>query len=178
MTRSTHEQAQELIALAGANDRAEVWAGGRAGDRAGGNGISVAQQNWLRAHLEECAACRDYADAAGGVVRALRSQPVAADFSLVRATQMRVRSRALELRRQQRAALGDLRLLCRGDASDCLHDRGALARVCVARPGGAPSRSVWQFGLLAVGLMPAIVTGILMLARGTYWADHNGSTRG
>ena len=36
---------------------------------------------------------------------------------------------------------------------------------------------VWQIGLLAFGLMPAIVAGILLLARGTYLADHNGSLR-
>jgi hypothetical protein len=34
---------------------------------------------------------------------------------------------------------------------------------------------VWQIGLLALGLMPAIVAGILLLARGTYLADRNGS---
>lgn len=178
MTRSTHEQAQELIALAGANDRAEVWAGGRADDRAGGNGISVAQQNWLRAHLEECAACRDYADAAGGVVRALRSQPVAADFSLVRATQMRVRSRALELRRQQER-LWVICVCCVAVTLVTASTTAVLWRgfAWLGQEARLPG-PVWQFGLLAVGLMPAIVTGILMLARGTYWADHNGSTRG
>ena len=71
MTRSGHDEARELIAL--------------------GEGVSDAQQAWLRAHLDECEACRHYAEAANGVVRALRSQPLAADSRLVRATQMRVR---------------------------------------------------------------------------------------
>jgi hypothetical protein len=34
---------------------------------------------------------------------------------------------------------------------------------------------VWQIGLVALGWMPAMVTGVLLLARGTYLADHNGS---
>lgn len=174
MTRNIHEQAQELIALAGANDRAND----RADDRAGGNDLSSAQQNWLRAHLEECLACRNYADAAGGVVRALRSQPVAADFSLVRTTQMRVRSRALELRRQQER----LWVICVCCVAVTLVTASTTAVLWggfawLGQQARLPD-PIWKFGLLAIGLMPAIVTGILMLARGTYWADHNGSTRG
>ena len=78
MTRNSHDEARELIAL--------------------GEGLPDAQQVWLRAHLDECAACRDYAEAASGVVRALRSLPLAADSRLVRATQMRVRFHASRLR--------------------------------------------------------------------------------
>ena len=63
-----------------------------------GEGLPDAQQAWLRAHLDECEACRHYADAANGVVRALRSLPLAADARLVRATQMRVRFHASRLR--------------------------------------------------------------------------------
>jgi predicted anti-sigma-YlaC factor YlaD len=172
MTQSTHEQAQELIALAGANYRAND----RANDRAGSNDLSSAQQNWLRAHLEECVACRNYAEAADRAVRALRSQPVAADFSLVRTTQMRVRSRALELRRQQER----LWVICVCCVAVTLVTASTTAVLWggftwLGQQARLPG-PVWQFGLLAIGLMPAIVTGILMLARGTYWADHNGST--
>src|SRR4029077_14578976 len=81
MTRSAHERAQELITL--------------------GESLGDAHETWLQAHLEECADCRDYAEAAGRVVRALRSRPLAAGSALVRSTQMRVRSRALELERRQ-----------------------------------------------------------------------------
>ena len=70
MMRDTHDEARGLIAL--------------------GEDLSDAQQIWLRAHLQECTACRDYAEVADRVVRALRSLPVAADSRLVRATQMRV----------------------------------------------------------------------------------------
>jgi hypothetical protein len=37
--------------------------------------------------------------------------------------------------------------------------------------------SVWQIGLLVLGSMPAIVAGILLLARGTYLSDHGASLR-
>jgi len=78
MTRNidTHDEARQLIALAGAED------------------LSDAQRTWLRAHLQECVACRDYEGAAGRVVRSLCSVTFAADSRLVRATQMRVRSHA------------------------------------------------------------------------------------
>ena len=78
MTRNPHDEARELIALA--------------------DDLTPAQQNRLRAHLDECEDCRNYADAAGRVVRILRSLPVAADARLVRATQMRVRFHARRLR--------------------------------------------------------------------------------
>ncbi len=161
MTRSTHEQARELIALAGANDQE----------------LSAAQQTWLRVHLEECAPCRGHADAASQVVRGLRSQPVAADFALVRTTQTRVRSRAMELRRQQER-LWVICVCCIAvtvvtASTTALLWRGLAWMDQQARLPGP----VWQFGLVSLVLMPAIIAGILMLARGTYWADHNGSTR-
>src|SRR5438046_5980395 len=81
MTRNAYDEARELITL--------------------GEGLSDSEQAWLRAHLDQCEACRHYAEAANGVVRTLRSLPLAADSRLVRATQMRVRQRALELQRQQ-----------------------------------------------------------------------------
>jgi predicted anti-sigma-YlaC factor YlaD len=162
MTQSTHDQARELIALAGANDK----------------DLSTAEQRWLRAHLEECAACRDYANAAGRVVRALHSQPLAADFALVRTTQMRVRSRAMGLRRQQER-LWVISVCCVAVTVVTASTTAVLWRgfAWMGQQARLPG-PVWQVGLLALGLMPAIVAAILMLARGTYWADHNGSTRG
>ncbi len=74
MTRNAHDEARELTAL--------------------GEGLPEAQHLWLRAHLQECEACRNYAEAANRAVRALRSQPLAADSRLVQTTQMRVRFHA------------------------------------------------------------------------------------
>jgi predicted anti-sigma-YlaC factor YlaD len=155
MTQGAHERAQELIAL--------------------GETLLDAQQSWLRAHLQACARCRDYAERAGRAVRALRSQPLAADSTLVRATQTRVRQRALELRRQQEW----LWVVCVCCAAVTLSTAfttailwGGLAWMGQQARLSTP---VWQIGLAALGWMPAIVTGILLLARGTYLADHDGS---
>jgi hypothetical protein len=78
MRWDTHDETRKLIAL--------------------GEGVSDTQQAWLRAHLEDCEACRHYAEVVNGVVRSLRSMPLAADARLVRATQMRVRFHASRLR--------------------------------------------------------------------------------
>jgi predicted anti-sigma-YlaC factor YlaD len=131
----------------------------------------VLTQPWLQVHLQECAACRDYADGAARAIRALRSQPFAADSALVQATQMRVRARALELRRR-RERLG---IVC-------------LCAVAVTLASAFTTAVLWngffwlgqqwrihaplsQFAMLAVGLLPAIVVSILFLARGTHLAD-------
>src|SRR5258708_24815768 len=79
MTRDPHDEARELTAL-------------------GGEGLSDAQGAWLQTHRDECEGCRKYAEAVSGVVRSLRSLPLAADSRLVRATQMRVRFHASRLR--------------------------------------------------------------------------------
>ncbi|MGA2859499.1 MAG: zf-HC2 domain-containing protein [Candidatus Sulfotelmatobacter sp.] len=159
MTRDAHDEARELIAVAGANDK----------------DLSGAQQTWLRAHLQECVACRDYAEGAGRMVRALRSQPLAADSALVRATQMRVRSRVLELQRQQER-LWVICVCCFAVTLGTAFTTAVLWRgfAWVGQQARLPS-PVWQIGLVVLGLMPAIVAGILLLARGTYLADHNGS---
>jgi predicted anti-sigma-YlaC factor YlaD len=164
MTRSVHERARELIALAGA--------------KGGANEKDLAdaqQQAWLRAHLQECVACRDYAEAAGRVVRVLRSQPLAADSALVRATQMRVRSRALDLHHQQER-LWVMCVCCIAVTLGTVFTTAVLWRgfAWMSQQARLPG-PVWQIGLVVFGLMPAIVAGILLLAQGTYLADHNGS---
>jgi predicted anti-sigma-YlaC factor YlaD len=157
MTRTIHARAQKLIALAVAEQ------------------VSDGQQGWLRAHLQECGACRDYAEAARRAVRALRSHPVTADSALVRATQMRVRSRALELQRQQER-LWVICVCCVAVTLVTAFTTAVLWRGLgwMGQQARLPG-PVWQIGLVALGLMPAIVAGILLLARGTYLADHNGS---
>jgi hypothetical protein len=159
MKRNAHDEARELIAVAGANDK----------------DLSGAQQTWLRAHLQQCVACGDYAEGAGRVVRALRSQPLAADSALVQATQMRVRSRALELQRQQER-LWVICVCCGAVTVGTAFTIAVLWRgfAWVGQQARLPD-PVWQIGLLVLGLMPAIVAGILLLASGTYLADHNGS---
>jgi len=155
MTRNAHDEARELIAL--------------------GEGFSDAQQAWLRSHLDQCEACRHYAEAANRAVRTLRSLPLAADSRLVRATQMRVRQRALELQRQQER-LWVICVCCVAVTLGTAFTTAVLWRglAWMGQQARLPG-PVWQIGLVALGLMPAIVAGILLLARGTYLADHNGS---
>jgi len=143
-----------------------------------GEALSDAQQAWLRGHFDECEACRHYAEAANAVVRTLRSLPVAADSRLVRATQMRVRQRALELQRQQER-LWVICVCCIAVTLGTAFTTSVLWRGLAWMGQQARlSAAVWQIGLVALGLMPAIVAGILLLARGTYLADHKGSFQG
>lgn len=157
MNADTHERARLLIALSGPEE------------------TPGAEQAWLAAHLESCAACREFAERSRETVRALRAIPVTAGASLVSATQMRVRQRALELQREHErlwvisvccvavtlcTALSTA-MLWRGFA--WLGEQARLA---------AP---VWEAGFVAFCLMPAVVTAILLLARGTCLADRNGS---
>ena len=155
MKPNPHDEARGLIAL--------------------GESAAEAQQTWLRSHLQACAACRDYAEAVGGAVRALRSQPLAAGSQLVQATRIRVRQRALELQRQHER-LWVICVCCVAVTLGTAFSTAVLWRGLVwmgdeARLPGP----VWQLGLVTLGFMPAIVAGFLMLARGTYLADHNGS---
>jgi predicted anti-sigma-YlaC factor YlaD len=160
MTRSIHDRARELIVLAGARDRDND------------NVLAREQHSWLLAHLRECAACRDYEEAAGRAVRAVRSQPLAADSALVRATQMRVRARALELRQQQeRMWLVRLSCLFVGVSAAITTPlfwrgfewMGAWAGV---------SSWVWQAGFSFFWIAPALVASALLLARGTHLSSN------
>src|SRR5450631_3217602 len=128
MTRNEHDEAQGLIAL--------------------GGDISDEQQAWLRAHQQGCGACRDFEEAAGRVVRAMRSQPLAADSALVQMTQMRVRARAVEMR-QQRERLWVICVCCAAVTMGTAFTTALMWRgfAWIGHQAGLPE-SVWQIGLL------------------------------
>lgn len=69
--------------------------------------ISEQDRGWLESHLAECAPCAQAAAALEAAIGSVRGAAVTADARLVRATQMRVRSRAAELQ-QQTAAMRPL----------------------------------------------------------------------
>jgi hypothetical protein len=147
---TVHDQARQLIAL--------------------GDELSAAQQPWLRAHLDECQPCRDYAEAASRVVRALGSSPLAADSALVRATQGRVHARALELRaQQQRTWLVGLSCLLVGLSSAATTP---LLWQVFARMGAwaGLSRAIWEAGFAFFWMVPALVVSVLLAASGTHLA--------
>jgi predicted anti-sigma-YlaC factor YlaD len=148
MTGDAHDQARELIAL--------------------GDALSDAQQAWLRAHLQECANCRDYEEAAGRVVRALRSRPLAADSRLVRATQMRVRFHAARLR-ETRERMWLVGMACLGVGLSATLTLPLLWRLFawMGEQTGV-STPVWQAAFVFFFMAPALVVSVVLLARGTH----------
>jgi predicted anti-sigma-YlaC factor YlaD len=138
----------------------------------GAGDLSDEQRVWLRAHLQECAACRDYAEAAGRAVQAVRSQPFAAGSALVRATQMRVRARALERRQQgERAWLVCLACLLVGVSAATTTPLFWRAFAWMGAWAGV-SNWVWQLGFLYFGIVPALGVGAVLLARDKHLASH------
>ena len=159
MTRSVHDEARKLIALAG------------------GERLSAAEQNWLRSHLEQCAACSDYVEAASRVVRALRSLPVAADSRLVRATQMRVRFHASRLR-ETRERMWLVGFACVGVGVSAALTAPLLWRLFAWMGEWAGiSSPLWRAGFMFFWIAPALVVGVLLLARGAYLASNRGPSR-
>jgi hypothetical protein len=157
MTRDAHEQARELIAL--------------------GDGLAEAQQLWLRAHLDECEACHHYAETANGVVRALRSLPLAADSRLVRATQMRVRFHAGRLR-EARERMWLVAMACLGVGLSATLTVPFLWRLFawMGEQAGVPTL-VWQAGFMLFFIAPALVVSVLLLARGTHLTNNGEQSR-
>ncbi len=82
MNQNSHQEIRKLIATS-ADD------------------LSEAQQALLRAHLQDCGSCRDYAAATAEIVRAVRGIPLTANPTLVRTTQTRVRARAIAMQKRQ-----------------------------------------------------------------------------
>ena len=167
-----HERARKLIALAGpdALPGAEESSDKRSSDRRSSNEQS--SNAWLAAHLEACGSCRAFAENAAETIRGLRGIPIAAERSLVSTTQMRVRQRALELQRQ-RERLWLVSISCTAVTLCALLSTVALWRGFAwlgERAQLAPS--VWQVGFLVFCVMPALLAGILLLARGTHVESH------
>ena len=79
MSKELHVRAEQLIA----QERIE--------------GISAADQQWLRRHLAECEKCTALADVTEQAIRSLRGISVALPKTLASRTQFRVRLRAQQL---------------------------------------------------------------------------------
>ena len=157
MNADPHERARLMIALSGPR------------------GLSNAEQSWLAAHLDSCPPCREFRENSSETIRSLRGAPITASRRLVSRTQVRVRQRAEELQRQQER----LWVVCACCAAVTL---STVVTTAVLWRGFAwmghhaqPSGLVWEGGFVVFYLMPAVLAGILLLARGTFLADHNGS---
>ena len=160
MNSNPHERARMLIASSGPE------------------GVFNPEQSWLAAHLESCVSCREFAENAGETVRAMRTIPIMAAGTLVSATKARVRQRAQELHRH-RERQRVIWVCCAAVTLCTAVNTAVLWRGFVWLGQYARlSTPVWETGFVVLCLMPAIVAGILMLARGTHLADHNGSFQG
>jgi hypothetical protein len=157
MMRDVHDEARRLIAL--------------------GKGLPEAQQAWLRAHLNECEACRHYAEGVNGVVRTLRSLPLAADARLVRATQMRVRFHASRLR-ETRERMWLVGMACLGVGLSATLSVPFLWRLFawMGERAGV-SALVWQTAFMFFFIAPALVVSVLLLARGTHLTNNGEQSR-
>jgi hypothetical protein len=148
MTRDAHEEARELIAL--------------------GESVPDARQAWLRAHLDQCELCRQYAEIAHGVVRSLRSLPLAADSRLVRATQMRVRFHASRIR-EARERMWLVGMACLGVGLSATLTLPLLWRLFAWMGEWAGvSTVVWQTAFAFFWIAPALIVSVLLVARGTH----------
>jgi predicted anti-sigma-YlaC factor YlaD len=160
MTPDAHDEARQLVALG----RVEELPGAR--------------QIWLRSHLEECAACKEYAEAAGRAVQALRSVTLAADARLVRATQMRVRFHAGRLR-EARERMWVMGLACLGVGLSAAVTAPVLWRLFVwmGEQVGV-SGTVVQASFAVFYIVPALAVSVLLLARGIHLASDSDQRQG
>ena len=148
MTRDPHDEARELIAL--------------------GDALSDAQSVWLRNHLERCAACREHAEAADKMIRALRSLPLAADARLVQTTQTRVRFHAARLQ-ETRERMWLVGMACFAVGLSATLTLPLLWRLFawMGEQAGV-STLMWQAGFMVFFIAPALVVSVVLLARGTH----------
>lgn len=159
MTHDPHQQAQELIACRG-------------------DGLTEPQQTWLQAHLASCDSCRDYAEAADQLVRALRSVPITADPALVRTTQLRARLHAHKLQQQQeRMWLVWISCvvvtLSTALTTPLLWRASAWLGAWIQVPD-----LLWQAGFVSFWIAPALAASVLFAARGTFLGSRNGTPQG
>jgi predicted anti-sigma-YlaC factor YlaD len=162
-----HQKARKLIALSSA----EVLSANQLSDQQSSNA-------WLAAHLETCASCRAFAENAAETIHGLRAIPIAAGRSLVSTTQMRVRRRALELQRH-RERLWLVAVSCTAVTLCTLLSAIVLWRGFEWLGARAQLASlVWQVGFLVFCVMPALVAGILLLAKDKHLANRTDSYQG
>ncbi len=153
-----HDRARMLIALSGPSEEQ----------------LSYADQSWLAAHLDSCPTCREFRDRSLEAIRALRGISITADSRLVSATQMRVRQRALELQRHQERFW----MICACVAAVTLCSAVTTALLWrgfawLGQQAQFPA-PVWEGGFVVFYLTPAVLAGVLLLAQGTFLAEHDG----
>ena len=144
MSKELHVRAEQLIA----QERIE--------------GISAADQQWLRQHLADCEKCAALADVTEQAIRSLRGISVALPKTLASRTQFRVRLRAQQLRGEPRwrmvwAACGISWAF--GAATAPYVWRGLE---WAGHRMGLPN-IVWEFGFGLWWALPAAVVAVILL---------------
>jgi hypothetical protein len=158
MNSDSHERARTMIALSGAHE------------------VPSAEPAWLTAHLESCPSCSEFAENTRAAIHALRSVSISASGRLVSTTQMRVRQRALELQHQQER-LWTVIVCCAAVAICSALTSVALWRgvAWIAQAKFRLPAPLWECTFIVLSLLPAVLAGVLLLANGTFMADHGGS---
>jgi len=126
-------------------------------------GISAAEQEWLRTHLRECARCSESASATQQALRSLRTLSVPLPRELAARTQFRVRLRAQELQvREPRWRL--IWAMCGaswvGGAATAPYVWRGLE--WIGHRAGLPDL-VWKMGFGVWWALPAIVAAAILL---------------
>jgi hypothetical protein len=125
-------------------------------------GISAADQHWLRQHLAECVSCTTHADSTEQAIRSLRGISVSLPKTLASRTQFRVRMRAQQLRGEPRwrmvyAACGISWAF--GAVTAPYVWRGLE---WVGQGMGAP-KIIWELGFGLWWALPAAVVAVILL---------------
>ena len=125
-------------------------------------GISAADQHWLRQHLAECVSCTTHADSTEQAIRSLRGISVSLPKTLASRTQFRVRMRAQQLRGEPRwrmvyAACGISWAF--GAVTAPYVWRGLE---WVGQRMGAP-KIIWELGFGLWWALPAAVVAVILL---------------
>jgi lysylphosphatidylglycerol synthetase-like protein (DUF2156 family) len=155
VSNDLHERARTLIASLGPE------------------GLPEGEQAWLAAHLQSCETCRVFADNSTAAIRSLRAIPITAGASLVSATQLRVRQRAQELQRRQER-IWVISICCAAvTLSTTLTTALAWSGMAWLGHQAQVSPAVWQVPFAVLCLMPGLIAGMLLLARGTHLADRH-----
>ena len=155
-----HERARMLIALSGPEE------------------MSRPEQAWLAAHLESCAACRRFADNTREAIHALRGISVTAGARLVPATQLRVRQRALELQRRQERTWVVVVCCSAVTVSTAFTTFALWLGFAWLGAWARFEPPLWAVSFAVLSLMPGVIMGFLLLARGTHLADRDSSWHG
>jgi len=146
MSENLHQRAQQLIA----QERVE--------------GLSTSDSAWLAAHLQECAACAEFAQEISAALGSLRTTPVELPAGLAERTQFRVGLRAQQLRQREphRRALWIAAGVswATGVASAPLVWR---AFAWLGEHAGV-SNLVWEAGFALWWAVPALVAAVVLLA--------------